>query len=1047
MGNDADEAVALCQRVQHVQRLVQHVVAQRTEALVDEQRVEPLPAGVVLHDVGQAERQRQRSDEGLAAGQTAGRPPLPRAEIQHVDLQAGFGVAPVGAGPVHQLIAAAAHDVQPMVGHFEDLAEDCAHHIAVKAQLAAVARRSHGQIAQPLHTFPGGRGEGKAVEIRARPVIHGLVRAQERAHPGISFVSLSIDAFRREKPFRQFRRVDALPARQPRGQALDLLLCVLYVAVIRGQELPFRGQPRLAVLDGRERVLGLRCAGKAGGGDRGVHGGARLRSGLFPAGKRAVLVFQHVLGDVVLPVCGVQRVQVILQDREHGVLLVFQLPLPHLGGLQQVIGERLPTIGVGKQRFGSGEQRRLPGGDVGQQRADGFFALAAFGFCGIGRRLCGIDFRLRGSAVPQRRQRRDMVPAESRTAYRTRRLAVLGQRLRQPVGQDACLPGNEALIQVVVLLLGGACPLRRSPQGEFFFRERSLRGGDRRHLLLQRPVIGQLVLDPLDAGLQLARVRPELSVSRRERLRPFSFRGGFLELFPELRDPAPRSLQLPLRVPEAVDLRLGNVQGGVRLFHSETSFLYRVLPLRQFAFAAAFLLQLAELPVELVRRALLRIESVGGGACRIANLSALLERRLLRGDERRQVLPQLRMVRQVALRVLRASSGQNKTVLHQLPQPVLCPGAAAAQLVPRAAQQILKVQIGSVIEQLAEDLVFLAAVRFQKLPEFPLRQHDDLAELLPVEADQLLAAGGHPACALRRRGVRLLQERVDDRRTVELLRAALFGEVDGPRRCILFPVLRKTQPDLRIHGLRHMVAVHHLRRAVRAARRAVESEHYRVEDRGLACAGVPGDKIQAVLQLRERHGGFLRVGAEGGHFKMDRSHAPASCSCRNARSPSTSAGSGVARYRAQRCSSPARRRSSASAPDRPQPVRSAQKSENSSSTAFSRASGEAGASVPPANGRCSETSSISTLSRAAARSRKNAAISGVTRRSVSTTRRYSPRVFDASSRSRSSSKPPRSSRMGCSGGRWTVSITGASPFAPSVTRSGPFAGCRVSLKW
>lgn len=55
MADDADAAVALAQRVEDVENLVERLLVEAAEALVDEERVEPYASRLLRDDVGEAE--------------------------------------------------------------------------------------------------------------------------------------------------------------------------------------------------------------------------------------------------------------------------------------------------------------------------------------------------------------------------------------------------------------------------------------------------------------------------------------------------------------------------------------------------------------------------------------------------------------------------------------------------------------------------------------------------------------------------------------------------------------------------------------------------------------------------------------------------------------------------------------------------------------------------------------------------------------------------------------------------------------------------------
>ena len=69
MADHADHAAAVAQRVEGVHHVVEGVGVEGAEALVDEQGVEVGAADLVGDHVGQAEGERQRDHERLAAGE------------------------------------------------------------------------------------------------------------------------------------------------------------------------------------------------------------------------------------------------------------------------------------------------------------------------------------------------------------------------------------------------------------------------------------------------------------------------------------------------------------------------------------------------------------------------------------------------------------------------------------------------------------------------------------------------------------------------------------------------------------------------------------------------------------------------------------------------------------------------------------------------------------------------------------------------------------------------------------------------------------------
>ena len=94
--------------------------------------------------------------------------------------------------------------------------------------------------------------------------------------------------------------------------------------------------------------------------------------------------------------------------------------------------------------------------------------------------------------------------------------------------------------------------------------------------------------------------------------------------------------------------------------------------------------------------------------------------------------------------ILRHTERRAHYCVHRVP---ILP-ALRVQRRPRAAEQVLIAHILRAVKELAEDLTLLAGVRRQKLTELSLRQHDDLAELVGVESQQLLAPLRHSSVSV-----------------------------------------------------------------------------------------------------------------------------------------------------------------------------------------------------------------------------------------------------------------------------------------------------------
>ena len=158
MRDHADEAVSLSKLLQDGDYIIQLSVIKGPETLIDEQRVQFLPARMVLHHVGKAQCKRQRHHETLTAGHTAGRALFSRLPIQHLYFQSRNGIFPPCVYGMNQLKAPAGHDIQPSVCHIQNFTESRAHHIAVKAQFTALAIGTDSQHSQTTDALTGAIG-------------------------------------------------------------------------------------------------------------------------------------------------------------------------------------------------------------------------------------------------------------------------------------------------------------------------------------------------------------------------------------------------------------------------------------------------------------------------------------------------------------------------------------------------------------------------------------------------------------------------------------------------------------------------------------------------------------------------------------------------------------------------------------------------------------------------------------------------------------------------------------------------------------------------
>ena len=212
-----------------------------------------------------------------------------------------------------------------------------------------------------------------------------------------------------------------------------------------------------------------------------------------------------------------------------------------------------------------------------------------------------------------------------------------------------------------------------------------------------------------------------------------------------------------------------------------------------------------------------------------------------------------------------------QSMVEEIVHLALFGSALLLQCLLRTDNQILIVHIGSAVKEPAQDLVLFIAVGAQELAEFALGEHDDLAELLLVHAQQLGDAAIHGGGVLKGRfagdGERSFHGDFGDTLVFPGL-----GETQLAAHGAGLPVLEKVElyrgpvvgPD--------QVRVHHLGLSVHPAGGAEEGKGDGVKDGGLAGACIAGDEIEIVLEIRETDGGGIGVGAESGHGQGKGSH-------------------------------------------------------------------------------------------------------------------------------------------------------------------------------
>ena len=673
-------------------------------------------------------------------------------------------------------------------------------------------------------------------------------------------------------PQRYFRR--GLPPALLPEQLLQPRLLQRFPAAAVRQQLPRRGQDRIlpALEPGRQRFPAL----------------ILLRSGLLRLFQTLSGPVHPILIGDVLPAGSKSP---LLFDRDAAAA-------DRAAGLP-LFGDLLPELGCHDPR-------------LTRQKSPVKSVVLLLGVQGVFRKMG--EFFLLQPQLPRLRAEPVAVPLQGQKrifpllALLPGSLSLQHQRLR-PVQLLQPLP---ELIQSVLRLGKAQGSFRLPGPGLFFLSQELIQLFSR---LLQLPQLPELILRPLQQEFQF----PQPCLFFLVRLSGLPGQGQVL--FPLLGLQALQPQLLPA-------LAHGPVRPVPGLQEGPHPVIGRLRPLQTRPAKAHFLsatLQAVPFPFQplQIRKAGVQLQ---GSALLPVQFADALPQALLQGGEgvqlslfllrqRPQILQQRGMAGQEALRLSRLQliRGQEH-IPHEVAQFLLPFAAASAKLVPGPAQQVLVTEVLAVIEELAQDLVFLVAVRLQKLPELPLGQHHDLPELLRVQTQQFLNPSGHLVRALGGFPVRLLQQRADLLVAVAALGPPLAGKVDTAVDGVLLAALLKAQLHHRVRALFHIVAVEHGGAPVPAAGPAVEGENHRVEDGGLAGAGVPRHQVEPSVQRGKGDRGLPGIGAEGRHFQFQRSHRSASCSVRKSSRAAMSCCSLMPLLSRWRSRSPAKRSRARSSP-------------------------------------------------------------------------------------------------------------------------------------
>ena len=219
VADHADDATAVAQGVEGVHHVVEGVGVERAEALVDEQRVERGAADLVHDHVGQAQRQRERHHERLAARQRRRVAALARPVVADQQAEAAAALAGAPASGVLEGVAAVAHRGQPRVGGVDDLGQPVAQDVGRQPHLqAVVGRLALDERRQPGDQVELGRAPGRqaATASVSRSCELGEPRRRGRSR-GARRVRASLE--RRRAPAGERRRARRGRERSPAAAA------------------------------------------------------------------------------------------------------------------------------------------------------------------------------------------------------------------------------------------------------------------------------------------------------------------------------------------------------------------------------------------------------------------------------------------------------------------------------------------------------------------------------------------------------------------------------------------------------------------------------------------------------------------------------------------------------------------------------------------------------------------------------------------------------------------------------------------------------------
>src|SRR5699024_7274948 len=128
VADHTDHASAVPETVEHVEHLLEAALVEAPETLVDEQRPELAPAGLLPDGIGESQRKSEGGGEGLATGERAGAAVLTGPQVADQQPEAPAPTARRGGVVVGELVATVGHRLQPFVRQLDDPLESGGEH-------------------------------------------------------------------------------------------------------------------------------------------------------------------------------------------------------------------------------------------------------------------------------------------------------------------------------------------------------------------------------------------------------------------------------------------------------------------------------------------------------------------------------------------------------------------------------------------------------------------------------------------------------------------------------------------------------------------------------------------------------------------------------------------------------------------------------------------------------------------------------------------------------------------------------------------------------